>query len=313
LQSQLYIPISPLPSFYNFSDLLEVFTRIAFFVGAPIIAIIVRPFNIFVVTTNGAIGDILILFIMAVAEPTLTIPLPVAGVVPALESAAFGARGIAVRTRLAAIHSYAVSIGVNRMFAFTFAEISQYVVVVIVFVAILVGTGFASGAIWVIHTRFTVPTCYTIAVSVHSVFTCIAIDLSVIVEFAVQIVAASTTLIGVASSTFLLLTIAIVVDLVIAFVAFESVSIVGGFVGDAPAPRAFGAASARHAASRGYALAFLIDLVLAAIAPRVSITNITFDIVICHHAAFCTIRRWRGFSKIVILPKVVSAHLNHPQ
>jgi len=138
----------------------------------------------------------------------------------------------------------------------------------------------------------------------------IAIDLSIIVEFAAQITVASIAYIGVASSAFLLLTITIIVDLVIAFVAFESVIIVGGFVGDAPAPRAFGAASARHAAFRGYALAFLIDLVLAAITPRVSITNITFDIVICHHAAFCTIRRWRGFPKIVILPKVVSAHLN---
>ena len=81
---------------------LEIVTGIAFFIGAPIIAIIVRPFNIFVFTTIRAIGDI---FIIAVAVPTLTIPLPVAGVVPALESATFGAGGIAVRTRLAVIHS----------------------------------------------------------------------------------------------------------------------------------------------------------------------------------------------------------------
>ena len=180
------------------------------------------------------------------------------------------------------------------MFAFTFAGIPQYVVAVIVFVAILVSTGFASGTIWVIHTRFTVPTFCTIALSVHSVFTFIAIDLSIIVEFAAQITVAIIAYIGVASSTITLRTIAIIVDGMIAIIAFKSViGSISRFVGYAPTPRAFGAASAGHAAPSSYAFTFFIDFMLAAIAPSVSISNATFEIIICHHTAFSTVWRRR--------------------
>ena len=76
----------------NCQSLIEVISRVAVLVGAPIIAITVRPFDMFVVTTIGAIWDIVIIvFIMAVAVPAFAIPIPVTGVVPALESIAGGA------------------------------------------------------------------------------------------------------------------------------------------------------------------------------------------------------------------------------
>ena len=84
---------------------MKVIARIAVLIVAPVITVAIRPFNVLTITTIRAIGDILILFIIAVAVPTLTIPLPVAGVVPAPESATFGAGGIAGRTPLAVIHS----------------------------------------------------------------------------------------------------------------------------------------------------------------------------------------------------------------
>ena len=79
---------------------MKVIAGITVLIVAPVITVAIRPFNVLTITTIRAIG-----FIIAVAVPTPTIPLPVAGVVPALESATFGAGGIAVRTRLAVIHS----------------------------------------------------------------------------------------------------------------------------------------------------------------------------------------------------------------
>ena len=118
-------------------------------------------------------------------------------------------------------------------------------------------------------------------------------NFTITIQFTVECGIAIIADIGVASSTFLLLTITIIVDGMIAIIAFESVIIVGGFVGDAATPRAYGAASAGHAASSGYAFTFLIDFMLAAIAPSVSISNITFEIIICHHTAFSTVWRRR--------------------